>query len=208
MNILRKRKNTFRLFCPSSEIFLFCCEVWPFNVRVCGHICGSVLWTAAAVSLFCCCDLICVCSDVNPAMFRWCHVHFFMQGLKNQCGIKLNIVRCPPVTTVLIRRPDLRYQLGFSVQNGIVGDTELCLYSVRSLFYLWSKLTHLSINRSAALCVGASLRGAGSEWDTASSRSTARAWWPRPMRRSSTSCPTLWERWDVPLHSDITNTEL
>lgn len=43
-----------------------------------------------------------------------------VQGLKNQSRIKLNIVRCPPVTTVLIRRPDLRYQLGFSVQNGIV----------------------------------------------------------------------------------------
>ncbi|XP_061585651.1 amyloid-beta A4 precursor protein-binding family A member 1 [Cololabis saira] len=43
-----------------------------------------------------------------------------IRGLKNQCRIKLNIVRCPPVTTVLIRRPDLRYQLGFSVQNGII----------------------------------------------------------------------------------------
>ncbi|XP_029619535.1 amyloid-beta A4 precursor protein-binding family A member 1 isoform X3 [Salmo trutta] len=43
-----------------------------------------------------------------------------VQGLKNQSRIKLNIVRCPPVTTVLIRRPDLRYQLGFSVQNGII----------------------------------------------------------------------------------------
>uniref|UniRef100_A0A665URC8 Amyloid beta precursor protein binding family A member 1 n=1 Tax=Echeneis naucrates TaxID=173247 RepID=A0A665URC8_ECHNA len=43
-----------------------------------------------------------------------------IKGLKNQSWIKLNIVRCPPVTTVLIRRPDLRYQLGFSVQNGII----------------------------------------------------------------------------------------
>uniref|UniRef100_A0AAX7T1Q0 Amyloid beta precursor protein binding family A member 1 n=1 Tax=Astatotilapia calliptera TaxID=8154 RepID=A0AAX7T1Q0_ASTCA len=43
-----------------------------------------------------------------------------IKGLKNQSHIKLNIVRCPPVTTVLIRRPDLRYQLGFSVQNGII----------------------------------------------------------------------------------------
>lgn len=34
--------------------------------------------------------------------------------------VKLNIVSCPPVTTVLIKRPDLKYQLGFSVQNGIV----------------------------------------------------------------------------------------
>lgn len=54
------------------------------------------------------------------------HVHcalFTFQGLKNQARVKLNIVRCPPVTTVLIRRPDLRYQLGFSVQNGIVSTT-------------------------------------------------------------------------------------
>ncbi|XP_032492149.1 amyloid-beta A4 precursor protein-binding family A member 1 isoform X1 [Phocoena sinus] len=43
-----------------------------------------------------------------------------IKGLKNQARVKLNIVRCPPVTTVLIRRPDLRYQLGFSVQNGII----------------------------------------------------------------------------------------
>lgn len=54
------------------------------------------------------------------------HVHcalFSFQGLKNQARVKLNIVRCPPVTTVLIRRPDLRYQLGFSVQNGIVSTS-------------------------------------------------------------------------------------
>ncbi|XP_057177818.1 amyloid-beta A4 precursor protein-binding family A member 1 isoform X1 [Triplophysa rosa] len=43
-----------------------------------------------------------------------------IKGLKAQSRIKLNIVRCPPVTMVLIRRPDLRYQLGFSVQNGII----------------------------------------------------------------------------------------
>ncbi len=46
---------------------------------------------------------------------------FCVQGLKAQSRIKMNIVRCPPVTMVLIRRPDQRYQLGFSVQNGIVG---------------------------------------------------------------------------------------
>ncbi|KAJ8796341.1 hypothetical protein J1605_002225 [Eschrichtius robustus] len=42
-----------------------------------------------------------------------------IKGLKNQTQVKLNIVSCPPVTTVLIKRPDLKYQLGFSVQNGI-----------------------------------------------------------------------------------------
>lgn len=43
-----------------------------------------------------------------------------LKGLKNQVQVKMNIVSCPPVTTVLIKRPDLKYQLGFSVQNGIV----------------------------------------------------------------------------------------
>ncbi|KAJ8391584.1 hypothetical protein AAFF_G00087250 [Aldrovandia affinis] len=43
-----------------------------------------------------------------------------IKGLKNQLQVKLNIVSCPPVTTVLIKRPDLKYQLGFSVQNGII----------------------------------------------------------------------------------------
>ncbi|XP_069481025.1 amyloid-beta A4 precursor protein-binding family A member 2 isoform X2 [Ambystoma mexicanum] len=43
-----------------------------------------------------------------------------IKGLKSQMQVKLNIVSCPPVTTVLIKRPDLKYQLGFSVQNGII----------------------------------------------------------------------------------------
>uniref|UniRef100_A0A3Q3X3X2 Uncharacterized protein n=1 Tax=Mola mola TaxID=94237 RepID=A0A3Q3X3X2_MOLML len=43
-----------------------------------------------------------------------------IKGLKNQVQVKMNIVSCPPVTTVLIKRPDLKYQLGFSVQNGII----------------------------------------------------------------------------------------
>ncbi|XP_078541048.1 amyloid-beta A4 precursor protein-binding family A member 2 isoform X1 [Lissotriton helveticus] len=43
-----------------------------------------------------------------------------IKGLKNLVQVKLNIVSCPPVTTVLIKRPDLKYQLGFSVQNGII----------------------------------------------------------------------------------------
>uniref|UniRef100_A0A8C6MIG6 Amyloid beta (A4) protein-binding, family A, member 1b n=1 Tax=Nothobranchius furzeri TaxID=105023 RepID=A0A8C6MIG6_NOTFU len=40
--------------------------------------------------------------------------------IKNKSQVKLSIVRCPPVTSVLIRRQDQRCQLGFSVQNGII----------------------------------------------------------------------------------------
>uniref|UniRef100_A0A8C7Z661 Amyloid beta (A4) precursor protein-binding, family A, member 1a n=1 Tax=Oryzias sinensis TaxID=183150 RepID=A0A8C7Z661_9TELE len=43
-----------------------------------------------------------------------------IKDLKNQTRVQMNVVRCPPVTTVLIRRPALRLQLGFSVQNGII----------------------------------------------------------------------------------------
>ncbi|KAM4618143.1 uncharacterized protein apba2a [Polymixia lowei] len=43
-----------------------------------------------------------------------------IKGLRNQVKVKLSIVSCPPVTTVLIKRPDLKFQLGFSVQNGII----------------------------------------------------------------------------------------
>ncbi|XP_062858451.1 amyloid-beta A4 precursor protein-binding family A member 2 [Trichomycterus rosablanca] len=43
-----------------------------------------------------------------------------IKGLKNQLHIKLSVVSCPPVTTVLIKRPELQYPLGFSVQNGII----------------------------------------------------------------------------------------
>ncbi|XP_077067341.1 uncharacterized protein apba2a isoform X2 [Siphateles boraxobius] len=43
-----------------------------------------------------------------------------IKALKNHVQVKLSVVSCPPVTTVLIKRPDLQYQLGFSVQNGVI----------------------------------------------------------------------------------------
>ena len=43
-----------------------------------------------------------------------------IKGLRSQSIARLNIVSCPPVVTVLIKRPDLKYQLGFSVQDGII----------------------------------------------------------------------------------------
>ena len=49
--------------------------------------------------------------------------YYVPQGLKTLVKVKLSIVSCPPVTTVLIKRPDLKFQLGFSVQNGIVSNT-------------------------------------------------------------------------------------
>nr|CUU00292.1 hypothetical transcript [Hymenolepis microstoma] len=39
---------------------------------------------------------------------------------KNQTAVKLVIVNCSPVVEVLIRRPDQKFQLGFSVQDGVI----------------------------------------------------------------------------------------
>ena len=36
--------------------------------------------------------------------------------------MKLTAVSCAPVVEVKIKRPDTKYQLGFSVQNGVVSQ--------------------------------------------------------------------------------------
>uniref|UniRef100_A0A671PXW7 Amyloid-beta A4 precursor protein-binding family A member 3 n=1 Tax=Sinocyclocheilus anshuiensis TaxID=1608454 RepID=A0A671PXW7_9TELE len=43
-----------------------------------------------------------------------------IRDLKNLLIIKLSIVHCPPVTNAIIKRPDPKYQLGFSVEDGII----------------------------------------------------------------------------------------
>ena len=43
-----------------------------------------------------------------------------MQNTKNKTAVKLTAVSCAPVVEVKIKRPDTKYQLGFSVQNGVV----------------------------------------------------------------------------------------
>ncbi|KAK7119784.1 hypothetical protein R3I94_021578 [Phoxinus phoxinus] len=43
-----------------------------------------------------------------------------IRDLKNLSMIKLSIVHCPPVTMAIIKRPDPKYQLGFSVEDGII----------------------------------------------------------------------------------------
>ncbi|XP_058257381.1 amyloid-beta A4 precursor protein-binding family A member 3 isoform X2 [Hemibagrus wyckioides] len=46
--------------------------------------------------------------------------HNIIRDLKNQSQVKLSIVHCPPVTMAIIKRPDPKYQLGFSVEDGII----------------------------------------------------------------------------------------
>ncbi|KAK0145210.1 Amyloid-beta A4 precursor protein-binding family A member 1 [Merluccius polli] len=43
-----------------------------------------------------------------------------IRDLKNQTIVKLSIVHCPPVTMAIIKRPDPKFQLGFSVEDGII----------------------------------------------------------------------------------------
>lgn len=43
-----------------------------------------------------------------------------IRDLKNQDSVKLSIVHCPPVTMAIIKRPDPKFQLGFSVEDGII----------------------------------------------------------------------------------------
>ncbi|XP_062618249.1 uncharacterized protein LOC134279851 isoform X1 [Saccostrea cucullata] len=44
----------------------------------------------------------------------------YIKSSKNQTVVKLTVVPCAPVVEVLIKRPDVKYQLGFSVQNGVI----------------------------------------------------------------------------------------
>ena len=45
-----------------------------------------------------------------------------IKNAKNLTIVRLVVVPCPPVVEVLIKRPDTKYQLGFSVQDGIVNN--------------------------------------------------------------------------------------
>ncbi|XP_073541276.1 amyloid-beta A4 precursor protein-binding family A member 3-like isoform X1 [Phyllobates terribilis] len=43
-----------------------------------------------------------------------------IRELKSQSQVVLSIVRCPPVVTAIIQRPDTTYQLGFCVEDGVI----------------------------------------------------------------------------------------
>ncbi|XP_074597103.1 uncharacterized protein LOC141852045 isoform X2 [Brevipalpus obovatus] len=44
----------------------------------------------------------------------------YIKSTKYLEAVKLTVVPCPPVVEVKIKRPDTKYQLGFSVQNGVI----------------------------------------------------------------------------------------
>ncbi|XP_031292795.2 amyloid-beta A4 precursor protein-binding family A member 3 isoform X2 [Camelus dromedarius] len=114
--------------------------------------------------------------------------------VKSQMLVTLSIVHCPPVTTAIIRRPHVREQLGFCVEDGIVspkprdqvgaggpdcGPPELCGPSCSPRSAVSSEAVSPSVGVSV--------------WGTASLRSTGRVWWPRrtPASLSFSPRPTL-----------------
>ncbi|XP_059618780.1 protein lin-10-like isoform X1 [Phlebotomus argentipes] len=44
----------------------------------------------------------------------------YIRNTKTQTAVKFTVVPCPPVVEVKIKRPNTKYQLGFSVQNGVI----------------------------------------------------------------------------------------
>ncbi|KAJ6637633.1 Protein lin-10 [Pseudolycoriella hygida] len=44
----------------------------------------------------------------------------YIRNSKSQTAVKFTVVPCPPVVEVKIKRPNTKYQLGFSVQNGVI----------------------------------------------------------------------------------------
>lgn len=46
----------------------------------------------------------------------------YIRNTKTQTAVKFTVVPCPPVVEVKIKRPNTKYQLGFSVQNGVVSS--------------------------------------------------------------------------------------
>lgn len=55
----------------------------------------------------------------------------YIRNAKNQTAVKFTVVPCPPVVEVKILRPKALFQLGFSVQNGVVsigGGVKKCVF--------------------------------------------------------------------------------
>lgn len=81
----------------------------------------------------------------------------YIKNSKNQTVVKLTVVPCAPVVEVKIKRPDTKYQLGFSVQNGVVKNKQV---------YKCGCICTVIIFCRFAVCSGeVSLRGVVFVWD-------------------------------------------
>lgn len=58
----------------------------------------------------------------------------YVKNTKNQTAVKFTVVPCAPVVEVKIKRPNTKYQLGFSVQNGVVNWQKFKNFSIFLFF--------------------------------------------------------------------------
>lgn len=68
----------------------------------------------------------------------------YIKNTKNQTVVKFTVVPCAPVVEVKIKRPETKYQLGFSVQNGVVSARSSLLIGCRTYLMLYINLYFLS----------------------------------------------------------------
>ena len=83
------------------------------TIREFSNVCKS-FFIFFVQRVFCADVIIVVIVHTNGVCFCCC------QATRHQTVVKLKLVSCAPVVEVLIKRPHVKYQLGFSVQNGVV----------------------------------------------------------------------------------------
>lgn len=65
-------------------------------------------------------DQITVCNGISLVGLPLAAAQAQIKSVKALTAVKLTVVHTPPVVEVRIKRPDTKYQLGFSVQNGVI----------------------------------------------------------------------------------------
>jgi hypothetical protein len=83
-----------------------------------------------------------------------------LQNAKSATVVKLTVVPCPPVVEVKIKRPDTKYQLGFSVQNGVVSLTQGLAQQSLSFEPFFQPFFFFFVDRFVAFCEEGSLNEA------------------------------------------------
>ena len=79
------------------------CVLYNWNIHI---------WMCRVVLHVCICTCTCAASH-----FVHC---VSMQKCRYQNLVKMTVVSCPTVVDITIVRPDLKFQLGFAIQDGVV----------------------------------------------------------------------------------------
>ncbi|XP_065060213.1 amyloid-beta A4 precursor protein-binding family A member 2-like [Rhopilema esculentum] len=65
-------------------------------------------------------DHILACNGASLVGLPLSECNQILRNTRSSARVILKIVSCPPVVDVVVSRPDVKYQLGFSVQNGTI----------------------------------------------------------------------------------------